>query len=239
MCINLPHYSKTTRKKSEQSDTYQKGNKVSDAVPNDMQTGAAAHMPAPGTEYRISAYSGATVRNLIQRHGLGGLWRYLCISKCFFFYRQLGATVGLAMNSLVFRRVLAADLAQRVGEVPDLELGVEEIVERVLESFDYLKQPPDEVVTMVEEGYNSECGEALWNWMSLGICVIDEREEENMRLVVEESGGDMRRCPSWSVSVFDHGVSRARLQTGHEWRQRRKANAAVHVRGNRTQSNIS
>ncbi|KAH6844806.1 major facilitator superfamily protein [Chaetomium sp. MPI-CAGE-AT-0009] len=89
------------------------------------------------------------------------------VTACVYLYRQLGATVGLAVISLVFRRVLAAALVRRLGGA-----DVDEVVRRVLESLDYLQHLPAETRVVVEQAYGEACRAALLLCAGLAVCAI-------------------------------------------------------------------
>lgn len=90
------------------------------------------------------------------------------VTACVYLYRQLGATVGLAVISLVFRRVLAAALVRRLGDGAD----VGEVVRRVLVSLDYLQHLPAETRVAVEQAYGEACRAALLLCAGLAVCAI-------------------------------------------------------------------
>ncbi|KAH6628917.1 major facilitator superfamily protein [Chaetomium tenue] len=90
------------------------------------------------------------------------------VTACVYLYRQLGATVGLAVISLVFRRVLAAALVRLLGGGAD----VDEVVRHVLESLDYLQRLPAETRVVVEQAYGEACRAALLLCAGLAVCAI-------------------------------------------------------------------
>ncbi|KAL2017567.1 hypothetical protein VTK56DRAFT_1940 [Thermocarpiscus australiensis] len=97
-------------------------------------------------------------------------------TACVYLYRQLGATVGLAVISMVFRRVLAATLVRSLGGVDS-----DEIVRRLLESLDYLQLLPGETRVVVERAYSEACRAALLVCTALAVgaialsCFINEK----------------------------------------------------------------
>ncbi|KAK4245023.1 MFS general substrate transporter [Corynascus novoguineensis] len=88
-------------------------------------------------------------------------------TACIYLYRQLGATVGLAVVAMVFRRVLAATLMQHLTGT-----DTQEIVRGVLESLDYLEKLPDETRVLVERAYSDACQVALLVCTGLAVCAI-------------------------------------------------------------------
>ncbi|KAI8962429.1 MFS general substrate transporter [Daldinia sp. FL1419] len=93
------------------------------------------------------------------------------VTACVYFYRQLGATIGLALISVVFRRVLTWTLYRRLAEV-HLDFDIPELVQRVLESLEYLDHVPADVRAAVEGAYGIACRAALLVCLGLGVCAI-------------------------------------------------------------------
>ena len=89
-------------------------------------------------------------------------------TACVYLYRQLGATVGLALISTVFRRALGQNLVRQLGAGAD----VDEIVRGVSESLDYLQHLPAETRKVVENAYGNACQAALLVCMGLATCAI-------------------------------------------------------------------
>ncbi|KAK4205033.1 MFS general substrate transporter [Triangularia verruculosa] len=89
------------------------------------------------------------------------------VTACVYLYRQLGATVGLALISMVFRRALTENLVRKLVGV-----DVDEIVRRVSESLDYLPHLPAETRKVVENAYGSACQAALLVCTGLAVCAI-------------------------------------------------------------------
>ncbi|KAK0664513.1 MFS general substrate transporter [Cercophora samala] len=89
------------------------------------------------------------------------------VTACVYLYRQLGATVGLALISMVFRRVLAESLVRQLVGV-----DVDEIVRGVTESLDYLQHLPAETRKVVEDAYGNACQAALLVCTALAVCAI-------------------------------------------------------------------
>ncbi|KAL8972262.1 MAG: hypothetical protein Q9183_000643 [Haloplaca sp. 2 TL-2023] len=94
------------------------------------------------------------------------------VTACVYLYRQLGATIGLALISVVFRRVLTSSLGQRLAQARDFGLDITELVRRVLESLDYLENLPVETRSVVEAAYCDACRAALIVCSGLAICAI-------------------------------------------------------------------
>lgn len=94
------------------------------------------------------------------------------VTACVYFYRQLGATVGLAIISLVFRNVLSWRLFQRLASMPELGIDVKETVTHVVESLKYLEELSPDVRGVVEISYEEACQAALLVCMVLGICAV-------------------------------------------------------------------
>ncbi|KAI1489101.1 MFS general substrate transporter [Biscogniauxia mediterranea] len=98
------------------------------------------------------------------------------VTACIYMYRQLGTTVGLAVVSLVFRRVLAAGLLRRLGgdgDGSDWEgLDVDEVVRRVSESLSYLERLPAGAREVVRAAYGDACRAALLVSAGLAACAV-------------------------------------------------------------------
>jgi len=94
------------------------------------------------------------------------------VTACVYLYRQLGATVGLAVLSLVFRQVLAASLIQRLEGAPAMGLDTDEVVRRVQESLEYLEQLPEEMRIIVEAAYGEACRAVFLVSAGLAVCAI-------------------------------------------------------------------
>jgi len=109
-------------------------------------------------------------------------------TACVYLYRQLGATIGLAIISLVFRRVLAASLVQRLVGAPELGLDIDEVLKRVGESLEYLKEIPTEARVIVEAAYGDACRAVFLVCAALGVCAIVSSAfiREKRRLIPRE-----------------------------------------------------
>ncbi|KAI1639147.1 MFS general substrate transporter [Biscogniauxia mediterranea] len=104
------------------------------------------------------------------------------VTACIYMYRQLGTTVGLAVVSLVFRRVLAAGLLRRLGGDGGgggggggsgwEGLDVDEVVRRVSESLSYLERLPAGAREVVRAAYGDACRAALLVSAGLAACAV-------------------------------------------------------------------
>lgn len=94
------------------------------------------------------------------------------VTACIYLYRQLGATVGLAMISLLFQRVLAVSLVRRLRDTPGLGLNLDEVVRGVRESLDYLERLPSEARLVVESAYGDACQACLCLCAGFAVCAV-------------------------------------------------------------------
>ncbi|KAI5919268.1 MFS general substrate transporter [Camillea tinctor] len=98
-------------------------------------------------------------------------------TACIYMYRQLGTTVGLALVSLVFRRVLAGSLLRHLsenngggGKIGGVD--VEEVVRKVSSSLSYLDELPAPARRLVEGAYGDACRAALLVSAGLAGCAV-------------------------------------------------------------------
>ncbi|EPE24597.1 MFS general substrate transporter [Glarea lozoyensis ATCC 20868] len=93
-------------------------------------------------------------------------------TACVYLYRQLGTTIGLAIISLVFRRVLASNLIDRLVDAPELGLDTGEVLKGVSESLEYLDQLPIKGRIIVEAAYGKACRAVFLVCAGLAICAF-------------------------------------------------------------------
>ena len=108
------------------------------------------------------------------------------VTACIHRYRQLGNTIGLAMISLVFRRVLTVGLEQRLTEALVSSLDANGALQRVQESLEYLDELPIDARAEVEVAYGDACRAVFLFSAGLAVCaiisafMIQEKRNPNM-----------------------------------------------------------
>jgi hypothetical protein len=93
-------------------------------------------------------------------------------TACVYLYRQLGTTIGLAIISLVFRRVLTSNLIHRLVDAPELGLDMDEVLKGVSESLEYLDQLPTKGRIIVGAAYGNACIAVFLLCAGLAICAF-------------------------------------------------------------------